>query len=98
MVKNSLNKNKIIGIGLIGAGSRGLKNLADKITERGRELNMSVVAVCDNNPQRLAEAQKYLDDKLAKLGQKRQVKSYEAAESLVEDTNVDMVIITTPQN
>ena len=79
-----------IRLGVVGMGSRGCGVV-------GRVCNLpgvTVVAVCDNVPEKIAKAQKILSDR-----KKPKAKEYlgdEAWKALVNDPNIDVVYNTTP--
>ncbi len=79
-----------IRLGVVGMGSRGCGVV-------GRVCNLpgvTVVAVCDNVPEKIDKAQKILSDR-----KKPKAKEYlgdEAWKALVNDPNIDVVYNTTP--
>ncbi len=88
-----------IGVGIVGAGSRGAFNLGTKMLEMHAELSIRLVAVADRHPQRLGDAQNHL----AKVAQTSGVPYgiptfYDDAQALIDDPAVDVVMVTTPQH
>ncbi len=86
------------GVGLIGAGGRGVLNLAAKIGQRQEALGLRVVAVCDTNAQRREDAKAYLENQLQLLGRPRPIRTYAGAREMIADPEVKAVLITTPQD
>ncbi|OQY02323.1 MAG: glycosyl hydrolase [Bacteroidetes bacterium 4572_117] len=82
---------KKLRVGFIGTGARGLAHVRDALSRK----DIEVTAICDINPEMLAQAKQYI----AKAGQK-QAKEYGKNEydyrNLLDDKNVDAVIISTP--
>ena len=75
----------MIRFGIIGTGSRGLNAFGRNL--RGRFGDRSdITALCDSDPTRLAFAAKTLGVET----------TYRSVSALIADSNVDVVVITTP--
>ena len=85
------------GVGIIGAGSRGVGNLATRMCEIYAQHHLKPVAICDVQPTRLGEAQSYLQGQMLKHDVPGQLKAYRDAAALIADPAVHVVLITTPQ-
>jgi len=86
-----------IGIGIIGTGGRGTTCLGQRIVETAGETGFRVVAVNDVNPERMAEAKGYLTAKFAAAGIQTDIQCHATDAALIDDPNVDIVLITSPQ-
>ncbi len=76
---------KRIRFGIVGTGSRGLRAFGENLRERFGE-RADIVALSDADPTRLAYASKTLGVETA----------YSTTPELIEDRNVDVIVITTP--
>jgi len=81
--------HKIDG-GSVGVGILGYAPSVGRVHGSGAErtTGLALRAVCDSNPQRLNEAHKDFAG----------IKTYDSADKLVEDPEVDLVIVATPPN
>ncbi len=86
-----------IGIGIIGAGSRGINNIGRHVATQSAELDLSVAALCDNSAQRLRIGANDIDAAAAASGNAPFGPAlYADANDLIRDDSVDLVAITTP--
>jgi predicted dehydrogenase len=83
-----------IRVGIIGLGVRGLDSVARNMAALYPETKFLVTALCDQNPQRIGEAQAYLQHHYAAHGVEIDARHYTNGLELVEDPNVDLVVIT----
>lgn len=90
--------NKSIGIGIIGAGGRGIRNLGSLISRREQETKLHVAAICDRTPGRLEQARQHLEGVLKEQGKSRVIKTYLTPMELVADPDVNLVMVTSPQS
>jgi len=83
-----------IGVGIIGLGVRGVyciaRNMADHFTETGFE----ITALCDRNPQRMAESEAAVKQRYAAQGVEIAPQLYEDGLDLIADPDVELVVIT----
>lgn len=86
-----------INVGIIGAGYRGVNTLAERMAEISQETGLRVSALCDTRPERLDETQIYLQKQFQKQGIDLSIAKYDNASTLIQDPNVDLIMITTPQ-
>ena len=87
----------MIGIGIIGAGGRGINCLGQRVVETCAETGFRVVALNDVSPERMNEARDFLGEKFAAKGIQTDVALHATDAELVADPAVDLVLITTPQ-
>ncbi|MFA5689858.1 MAG: Gfo/Idh/MocA family oxidoreductase [Kiritimatiellales bacterium] len=87
---------KKIGIGIIGAGRRGIRCLGSRIAEQTQQTGFSITAVCDRNPARMQEAAQILEKKFAEHGTETTITCYPDYQSLIDDPAVELIMITTP--
>ena len=73
------------GFGIIGTGIRGVENFAKGLLSRPKEAKL--IGLCDSNNLRLQAASRILGGKF---------KLYNDYRELLNDKNIDVVIITTP--
>lgn len=93
-----MSANRPIGIGIIGAGRRGIRCLASRIVDTVEETDFRIVALCDRRPERLSESESYLINQFANKGITAKISRYDDYQALIDDPAVDLVMITTPQN
>lgn len=93
-----MQETQSIGIGIIGAGQRGVNCLANRIAETAAETSFRVTALCDQRTDRLAEACEQI--RLAFAAQKIEntVTPHADYQALIHDPAVDLVMVTTPQD
>ncbi len=88
-----------VGVGIIGAGGRGVRCLGTCIAETANETGFRVTALADRNPARLAEAAAYLQ---AKFGEQQIELAapalYQDIDALTAAPDVDFVLVTTHSN
>jgi len=65
-----------LGVGLIGAGGRGVNNLARRLYEIYPEHKLHMVALCDNHPDRLRDARQLLQADLVRHNQPGSITAY----------------------
>lgn len=87
-----------VRVGIVGAGSRGIRCLGTRIAELTRETDMVVSAVAETNEGRRSEAAAELGRQFARHGRKDlSILEYASHEELVASADVDIVLVTTPQ-
>ncbi len=88
--------SKTIRVGIIGTGSRGITCIGRQIAEQSRELNMAITAFCNRTAERMRVALDDVNATATAAGNEAfSPKFYCDAESLINDENVDVVVITT---
>ncbi len=87
-----------IGMGIIGAGARGVLTFGRWTSDLYRKHSLKITAICDIHPQRLKDAQESVQTQLKGQGGKGKVKAYRDVDALIDDPDVDLVVITTPQD
>lgn len=87
-----------VRVGIIGAGSRGIRCLGTRIAELTRETDMVVSAVAETNPSRRSEAAAELKRQFARHGRTDlSIAEYVSHAEIVASSDVDIVLVTTPQ-
>ena len=89
--------DKTIGVGIIGAGFRGINTLGGRIVETAAETGFRIRALCDIWPERLSEAHKRLVTQYKHHDIVASISLYADYEDLIADPNIDLVMVTTPQ-
>ncbi|MFP4510869.1 MAG: Gfo/Idh/MocA family protein [Spirochaetaceae bacterium] len=83
-----------IGVGIIGVGDRGCFVLGARIREIQEETGLEIRAICDRNPARLEDAERFLstagDSELT-----HPIRTYTDYRHLIDDASVDLVLVTT---
>ncbi len=86
-----------IRVGIIGTGSRGITCIGRQIAEQSRELDIAVTAFCNRTESRMRVALDDLNAAANAAGNKPFSPTFhDGPESLINDDNVDLVVITTP--
>ncbi len=85
-----------IGVGIIGTGRRGY-SLAMEIADLSDETGFGVTALCSRTRFRMEETKSALLEKYAEKNLFPSNLLYEHYEDLVNDSNVDLIMIVTPQ-
>ncbi|MBL4700930.1 MAG: Gfo/Idh/MocA family oxidoreductase [Phycisphaeraceae bacterium] len=91
-----MSANRKIGIGIIGAGRRGIFCLGSRIAESTKETGFEVRAVCDVNPTRMNEAAGYLTRKFSESGISLKISQHSQYQNLIDDPAVELIMVTTP--
>ena len=89
---------KPINVGIIGAGYRGVNTLAERIVEVSGETGLRVTALCDTRADRVVECQAHLGSLFAERGISVEIKGMSDPDELIQDPDVDLVMVTTPQS
>ena len=97
MVQTTRTPAGRVGVGIIGAGSRGVGNLARNLCNIYPQHHLHITALQDNHRQRLRDAKQFVDSQHATHGITGDVRTYDDMAALVADPTVDLVMITTPQ-
>jgi len=84
-------------IGIIGAGGRGVKNLGTKIVEKSGIYNMVVAGLYDKYKVQLDAAESHLLAQNEKYGVKEPLRKYRSYKEMIDDREIDLVMVTTPQ-
>jgi predicted dehydrogenase len=90
-------QDKRIGIGIAGAGTRGISCFGRWISEGYRGHKLRIAAICDNHPERLSDAENYLKGHYKKSGVNDKFKKYTKIDEMIADPEVELVMVTTPQ-
>ncbi len=85
-----------IGVGIIGTGRRGY-SLALEIANMHGETGLEVAALCNRTRSRMEETRSALLAEYTKKGISPSINLYENHQALVNDPQVDLVLIFTPQ-
>ena len=87
--------NKLIQVAQIGCGRMGLEDMGDVLNVRLAR----VVAVCDLDTKRSAEAKRRIEEFYKKKGETNvQVKVYSDYRELLADSSIDAVVVSTPDH
>ncbi len=89
---------KEIGIGIIGAGVRGVYCLGEAIAALHDETDLVVTGVLDTVRQRSFEAQKFLENLYSEKNQNRTVRVYNTYEDMLTDDACRIVLVTSFTN
>lgn len=84
-------------MGIIGSGSRGVKNLGRKIIEKQRETRLLVEGVYDRFAEQADAAEAMLNDAYAARGVEKRVRRFASYQELIDDPAIHAVMVTTPQ-
>ncbi len=87
-----------VGIGIIGAGVRGVYCLGQAIAKLYAETHLFVAGVYDIIPQRAEEARWYLERVYSEEGIDRRVRVYERYAQMLEDDACRIVVVTSFTN
>lgn len=82
-------------VGVIGLGVRGMDALARNMAETYPTVGFEVVALSDQNPDRMIEAAATLADHYQAVGKMIDPRLYRSGHDLIND-DLDLVVITTP--
>ncbi|MBN1259209.1 MAG: Gfo/Idh/MocA family oxidoreductase [Anaerolineae bacterium] len=83
-----------INTGIIGLGVRGVACIARIMAEHFSETGFAITALCDRNPQRMAETETVLRQGYAAQGVHSAPRLYANGRDLIADPHVDLIIIT----
>ncbi len=89
-----MQPDSTIGVGIIGLGVRGLDSIARNMVTLYPEIKLKITALCDRNPERIEEAQDYLQARYARHGVEIKPTHYINGLDLVDDPAVELIIIT----
>jgi len=84
---------RTIGVGIIGLGVRGVYCIARNMVDHP-EIGFRITALCDRNPQRMAETEAILQQRYIEQGMEIAPKLYEDGLNLIADPDVDLIVIT----
>lgn len=87
-----------VGVGIIGAGVRGVYCLGEAIAMLTTETGLFVSGVCDVIPQRCREAKGFLEQLYHDQGINRTVNTYNDYRELIDDDGCEIVVITSFTN
>ncbi len=85
--------NPTIGVGIIGLGVRGVACIARLMADHP-EIGFEITALCDRNPQRIAETEAVVRQRYAAHGKDIAPKCYADGLELIADPDVDLIVIT----
>jgi predicted dehydrogenase len=90
-------KNETIQVGLIGSGRMGLANMKGILGQGIRnEINARIVAVCDPDSARIANAKQLAGKFYEERGESKvDIKAYEDYRDLINNKDIDAVVIAT---
>ena len=91
-----MRQGRTIGVGVIGAGSRGVYCVGSRMAELAQETGLTVVALCDRNPNRMEEAKTHLEDMFAKSRAPTDIALHADYRDLISDPRVALVMVSTP--
>ncbi len=83
-----------IGVGIIGAGVRGVYCLGQAIAALSRETGLTVAGIYDVIEKRSREARDYLENLLALEGIPQDIRIYSNYQEMLEDESCRMVLVT----
>lgn len=83
-----------IGVGIIGAGVRGVYCLGQAIAVLGEETGLTVSGVFDIVGQRSVEAKRYLEGVYAETGRSTQVRVYGSFREMLDDESCRIILVT----
>jgi predicted dehydrogenase len=89
-----MQPDSAIGVGIIGLGVRGLDSIARNMATLYPETKLKITALCDRNPERIDEAQDYLQARYAHHGTEIKPTLYINGRDLIDDAAVELIIIT----
>lgn len=92
------NADTRIGVGIIGAGGRGAKNIGSLLCSEHRSHRLRIAAICDNHPERLGDAKALLEAESRSCGTGNTFAVYDNMDKLIADPDVNLVVITTSQD
>ena len=90
----AVDQKKTIGVGIIGAGERGVYTIGARMAERVKSDGFVVEAIADINQQRLHEAKSFLERKYGEQGRKTEIAIYSNHLDLIRDPRVELILIT----
>lgn len=85
---------KTVGVGIIGAGGRGIRCIARNMAESCNNTGFRVVALCDINPDNLAASSELIRNYFEKNGVSTDPMTYDRPEPLINNPRVDLIVIT----
>ncbi len=83
-----------IGIGIVGAGVRGVYCLGQAIAALNRETGLTITGVYDVMEKRSREAQNYLEELFAAEGTPQNIRIYSSYREMLEDELCQLVLVT----
>jgi predicted dehydrogenase len=89
---------KEVGVGIVGAGVRGVYCLAKAIAELSQETGLVVTGVHDAVGQRSLEAREYLEAMYRENDRERTIRVYDSFEDLLADEACRIVLVTSFTN
>ncbi|MEM7602141.1 MAG: Gfo/Idh/MocA family oxidoreductase [Verrucomicrobiota bacterium] len=88
---------KVIRVGIIGTGSRGITCIGRQIAEQSRELDMTITAFCNRTESRMQVALEDVNAVAKEAGNDPFSPSfYLEPTNLINDEEVDLIVITSP--
>ena len=88
-------RRREIGVAVIGAGLRGVWNLAGLLAQDFEELRLEVVALCEVFAPRAAEARSFLEEQYRRSGHSPAITVYSDLDACLADPRVELVMVTT---
>jgi len=89
------DERREIGVAVIGAGLRGVWNLAGLLARNFEELRLEVVALCEVFEPRAAEARAFLEEQYRRAGHPVEIAVYDQLDACLADPRVELVMVTT---
>ena len=88
-------EGKTVGVGIIGAGGRGVYCVGTRMAEMAPEQQLVVKAVCDRNADRMKEGKAHLEKQFAEREVKTEIRLIPDYRDLIADPRVDLVMVST---
>jgi len=90
-----VERRKTIGVGIIGAGERGVYTVGARMAERVESEGFLIQAVADVNEKRVSEAKQFLETRYREHGHELSIATYSDHQKLIDDPRVELILITT---
>jgi len=89
-----VENKRTIGVGIIGAGERGVYTIGARMAERVDSEGFVIEAVADVNERRLHEAKEFLEKRYRERGRSLSISIYTDFQQLIDDPDVELILIT----
>jgi predicted dehydrogenase len=86
-----------VGVGIVGMGKRG-GSLALNMAEDFAHSGLRVSALCSRTPEKVAAAAQAVAGAYRKVNAEAPIALHTSVESLIHDSGVDLIVITSPQH
>ena len=91
----TVEHKRTIGVGIIGAGERGVYTIGARMAEQVDNEELVIRAVADVNQTRLQEAKDFLEEKYRAQDRDVSISIYSDYRELIRDPRVELILITT---